>query len=153
MDENKKSTKRFLVIYSIAIFVFAVALILIASLSQMRINREADEIKARLTNAEILAADKQTRLDAVMTENSRLNEQIKRLQAENDTLKTENGTLTLAKDTDAKRIAAYQKLAEMINYKRLGKTRSLKNAIEAFEAGKYPECLNVADLEIYNSIK
>lgn len=146
MEENKKSTKRFLVIYSAAIFIFAVALILIASLSQMRINREADEIKARLTNAEILAADKQTRLDAVMTENSRLNEQIKRLEEEND-------TLTSAKDTDAKRIAAYQKLAEMINYKRLGRTRSLENAIEAFEEGKYPECLNVADLKIYNSIK
>ena len=153
MDENKKSTKRFLVIYSIAIFVFAVSLILIASFSQMRINREADAIKEKLTNAEILAADKQTRLDAVMTENSRLNEQIKRLETEKETLKTENETLSTEKNTDVKRIAAYQKLAEIINYKRLGETRVLKSAIEAFEAGKYPECLNVADLEIYNSIK
>lgn len=153
MDDNKKSTKRFLVIYCVAIFVFAVALILIASLSQMRINREADEIQERLTNAEILAADKQTRLDAVMTENSRLNDQIKRLEESKTAITAENETLKTEKTSDAKRIAAYQKLAEMVNFKRLGRKSALKNAITAFEKGGYPACLNVADLEIYNSIK
>ena len=44
-NPSKKSTKRFLIIYSIAIFLFAVSLILIASFSQMRINREAEQIR------------------------------------------------------------------------------------------------------------
>ncbi len=153
MDENKKSTKRFLIIYCIAIFVFAVSLILIASISQMRINREADEIQERLTSAELLAADKQTRLDAVMTENSRLNSQIKQLEIQKENLSSENEELQAQKKIDDKRIAAYQKLAEMINYKRLGKRAALRNAITAFEEGGYAECLNVADLKIYNSIK
>lgn len=153
MEENKKSTKRFLIIYCVAIFVFAVALILIASFSQMRINREADEIQERLTSAEILAADKQTRLDAVMTENSRLNNQIKQLEIQKETLSSENEELQAQKKIDDKRIAAYQKLAEMINFKRLGNRTALKNAIKSFEDGGYAECLNVADLKIYNSIK
>lgn len=153
MEENKKSTKRFLIIYCIAIFVFAVALILIASISQMRINREADEIQQRLTSAEILAADKQTRLDAVMTENSRLNNQIKQLEIQKENLSSQNDELQAQKKIDDKRIAAYQKLAEMINYKRLGNRTALKNAIKSFEDGGYPECLNVADRKIYNSIK
>ena len=153
MEPNKKETNRFLIIYCIAIFVFAVTLILIASFSQLRITREADEIKERLTSAEILAADKQTRLDAVMTENSRLNQQIKLLETSKETLTAENEKLKEQQTTDAKRIAAYQKLAEMINYKRLNKKSSLRNAITAFEEGGYPDCLNVADREIYNSIK
>ena len=153
MEPNKKETKRFLIIYCIAIFVFAVTLILIASFSQLRITREADEIKERLSSAEILAADKQTRLDAVMTENSRLNQQIKLLETSKETLTAENEKLKEQQTTDAKRIAAYQKLAEIINYKRLNKKSSLRNAITAFEEGGYAECLNVADREVYNSIK
>lgn len=143
---EKNATKRFLVIYCIAIFIFAVAIILIASLSQARINREADAIAEKLNSAETLAADKQTRLDAVMTENARLTN-------ENKTLSDSNEKLTEQKKTDDKRIAAYQKLALMINYKRMGDKAALQKAISDFEKGGYAECLNVSDREIYNSIR
>ena len=79
MDEKKK-TKRFLVIYCIAIFVFAVSLILIASVSQSRINREAEALQEKLANVETIAADKDTKLDAAMTENQRLGNQVKQLE-------------------------------------------------------------------------
>ena len=82
MDEKKK-TKRFLVIYCIAIFVFAVSLILIASVSQSRINREAEALQEKLANVETIAADKNTKLDAAMTENQRLGNQVKQLEEAN----------------------------------------------------------------------
>ena len=65
---DQKKTKRFLVIYCIAIFVFAVSLILIASVSQSRINREAEALQEKLSSVESIAADKNTKLDAAMTE-------------------------------------------------------------------------------------
>ena len=45
--EDKTKTKKFLIVYCIAIFAFSVALILIASISQAKITREADEIREK----------------------------------------------------------------------------------------------------------
>ena len=153
MEESKKSTRRFLVIYSLAIFTFAVALILIASFSQMRINREADAIQTRLTNAELLAADKQTRLDAVMTENTRLNNQIKQLETQNSTLTNENNTLKTQKDEITKKQTAAEKFIEIIILSAEHKEEELKTAIQAFEEAGSPALLSPANVEIYNSIK
>ena len=86
--EDKTKTKKFLIVYCIAIFAFSVALILIASVSQAKITREADEIREKLESAEVLAADSKTRLDAVMTENSRLSDKVKLLETENQKLHT-----------------------------------------------------------------
>ena len=146
MDESKKSTRRFLVIYCIAIFLFAVALILIASLSQMRINREAEAIQERLNSAEILAADKNTKLDAAMTENQRLTNQIKALEAEKETLSAQN-------ETSAKSLEAYKAFVNIMNLDRTNKKKALKTAIEAFETAEYPALLSPEELKIYEAIK
>lgn len=146
MEESNKSTRRFLIIYCIAIFAFAVALILIASFSQMRINREAAEIQERLNSAEILAADKNTKLDAAMTENQRLSNQIK-------TLQTQKETLTAQNEATNKKLAAYQKFAEILQLDRARKKSQLRSAIDAFEKAGYPELLSPEDLKTYNSIK
>ncbi|MBQ9986629.1 MAG: hypothetical protein IJP38_10065 [Oscillospiraceae bacterium] len=145
-NPSKKSTKRFLIIYSIAIFLFAVSLILIASFSQMRINREAEQIREQLNSAEILAADKNTKLDAAMTENSRLKTKVEELEAQLETLTTQ-------KEEDTKKLATYNSFAEIINLDRLGKKTALKEAITAFEDAGYPALLSPEHLEIYNSIK
>jgi len=146
MDESKKSTRRFLVIYCIAIFLFAVALILIASFSQMRINREAEAIQERLNSAEILAADKNTKLDAAMTENQRLTNQIKALEAEKETLSAQN-------ETSAKSLEAYKAFVNIMNLDRTNKRKALKTAIEAFETAEYPALLSPEELKIYEAIK
>ncbi|MBR5542814.1 MAG: hypothetical protein IKU65_01795 [Oscillospiraceae bacterium] len=146
MDENKKSSKRFLVIYCIAIFAFAVALILIASASQARITREADAIRQKLTDAEIIAADSKTRLDAVMTENSRLKTQLDTLTIEVEALKTE-------KEENANKLTASQKLSELLGHKLRGRTKSFKTALSAFKTAGYEKYLSPEDLKLYNSIK
>ncbi len=145
-DTQKKSTKKFLVIYCIAIFTCAVALILLASFSHSRITREADEIKGRLESAEILAADSKTRLDAVMTENSRLSDKITSLTAEKD-------ELLAYKETAEKRIAAATKLNEILNLKLTKKTKALNAAIKSFNESGYFAHLSAENQKIYNSIK
>ena len=145
-EESNKKTRRFLVIYCIAIFIFAVSLILIASLSQARINREAAEIQEKLANAEILAADKNTRLDAAMTENQRLTTRNKALEDSNASLTEKNAELENTTN-------AYKKFSEILNFARLRKNTSLKNAISAFEEAGYSAYLTPEYLEIYNSIK
>ncbi len=142
MDKTKKS----LIIYCVAIFTCAVALILLASFSQARITREADEIKNKLESAESLAADSKTRLDAVMTENSRLSDKISSLTSENEELKT-------YKETAEKRIVASAKLNEILNLKLTKKTKALKTAITAFEESGYFSFLSAENQKIYNSIK
>lgn len=151
--EEKKKTKRFLVIYCIAIFVFATALILLASASQMRISREADTIKEKLNAAEGLAADKQTRLDAVMTENSRLNEQIKTLTESNETMKKSLEDEKTAHQNAEKSLTASRRLTELVNLKRQGKNRTLREKVGLFEAEKLVQYLDGEGLAIYNSIK
>lgn len=146
MEESNKGTRRFLIIYCLAIFVFAVALILIASFSQMRANREAAEIQERLNSAEILAADKNTRLDAAMTENQRLSNQIKTLETQNATLTAQNAELS-------KKLTAYQEFAEIVRLDSARKKNQLKIAIIDFETAGYPELLSAEDLKTYNSIK
>ncbi len=145
MDEKKK-TKRFLVIYCIAIFVFAVSLILIASVSQSRINREAEALQEKLANVETIAADKNTKLDAAMTENQRLGNQVKQLEEANK-------TLTADKESADKKLEATKALCNIINLDRVRKKSDLKSAIESFEAAGFPALLSPEELEIYNDIK
>ena len=145
MDEKKK-TKRFLVIYCIAIFVFAVSLILIASVSQDRINREAEALQEKLANVETIAADKNTKLDAAMTENQRLVNQIKQLE-------DANKTLTEDKESKDKALAASRALCNIVNLDRVRNKSELKKAIESFESAGFIELLSPEELAIYNAIK
>ena len=146
MNESQKNTKRSLVIYCISIFACAVALILLASFSQARITREADAIKDKLASAENLVADSKTRLDAVMTENTRLADKVNSLTTENEELKT-------YKENYDKHLEAEKKLSEMLLYKLKNKNTSFKNALKAFEEAGYPEYLSENSITIYNSIK
>lgn len=142
MTEKEKSSKRFLVIYCIAIVAFAVALIGLAAYSQVRSEREAD----RLLTAETSAIDSKTRLDAVMTENARLKNEIEELT------KT-NAELIEAKTLDENRIAASQKLSELLGYKIRKKNSSFKTALADFKAAGYYEYLSENDKKLYDSIK
>ncbi len=145
MNEKKK-TKRFLVIYCIAIFVFAVSLILIASVSQDRINREAEALQEKLANVETIAADKNTKLDAAMTENQRLVNQIKQFEEANK-------LLTSDKEKADKALAASRALCNIVNLDRVRNKSELKKAIESFESAGFIELLSPEELAIYNAIK
>lgn len=144
MEEQKKGSKRFLMIYCIAIFVFAVSLILIASLSQSRQAREADEIKSQLNDAQLLAADSQTRLDGVMTENARLT-------AEIDALKAAQESANVEKENLNKKLAASQKLSQILNIKL--HNGDVTAAVTEFEAQQLAQYLSAEEQKIYNSIK
>ncbi len=144
MNETQKNTKRSLVIYCISIFICAVAIILLASFSQARITREADAIKDRLASAETLAADSKTRLDAVMTENTRLTDKVKALTTENDDLK-------IYKEKASKHLEAEKKLNHLLSLKLQKKTNSLKIAKKAFDEAGYVDFLSPDSLTVYNN--
>ena len=136
---DKKSTRKFLIIYCIAIFVFAVSLILIVSFSQQRIERDAAALQSK-------AADKATLLDGAMTENARLKKQIEDLTTSNSHLTTQVAGLE-------RRSNALLALSKIVNYARLGDDPAKQSAITAFEENGYPGILTPEEQAIYNSVK
>lgn len=146
MTEQKKSTRKFLIIYCIAIFVFSVALILIAAFSQQRIERDAAALLAKAESAESRAADKATLLDGAMTENKRLKDQ-------NDVLSKKNEELTNNVAGLERRSNALIALTKIVNYARVGDALSKQSAITAFEENAFPGILTPEELAIYNSVK
>lgn len=142
MTAEQKKTKKFLIIYSIAIFVFAVSLILVASFSQQRNERNAQA----LIKAENRAADKATLLDGAMTENTRL-------KKENDDLTKKNAELTNNVAGLERRSNALLALVKIVNYAKLNDTLAKQTAITAFEENGYPGILTQEELAIYNSVK
>ena len=148
MDENNtpKKSRRFLVIYCIAIFIFAAFLIFLSSLSQARLVREADEIKNQLSSTTTLAEGAQNQLRAVMTENEKLSDTIKALEKEKTGLEEKSAELE-------KKLSASQKLSELVNLKRLRKNSEFKKRLSAFETDGFPAFLSAEDMKIYNSIK
>ena len=149
MDENntqKKTSRRFLIIYCVAIFAFAATLILFSSLSHARLEREADEIKNKLSSTETLAEGAQSQLRAVMAENEKLSDKVAELEKENTALSETKASLE-------KKLTASQKLSELLNLKRTAKNSVFKKSLAAFESDGYPALLSPEDLKIYNSIK
>lgn len=145
-DNAKKSSKRFLVIYCLAIFVFAVALILITYISQTRSAEATDALQNKLTDAQQQALTTQTSLDQLLVE-------FESLKTTNAELTAENETLTAEKiDIEAK-LAASQKLTSLVDMKYNAKKSEFETALNEFELGGYPALLAPDDLELYNSIK
>lgn len=70
-NKNEKS-KNFLVLYSIALFVFAAILITLSYLSQARVANEADKIKKELSNKTQIASGFEDRLEQVNKKNADL---------------------------------------------------------------------------------
>ena len=143
---DKTRTKKFLAIYCLAIFVFAVALILIAAFSQQRIERDAAALVAKAEIAETRAADKATLLDGAMTENARL-------KTLNTKLTTKNNELTTQVAGLERKMSALAALTKIVNYARTGDTLSKQTAITAFEENGYSGILTPEELAIYNSVK
>lgn len=160
MVPDKKSTKKFLIIYCIAIFVFAVALILIAALSQQRIERDAAALAAKAENAEDLAAaesnrnaDLSTLLDGAMTEITRLKNDITTLTSEKNELSNSYNSLTTQIAGLEQKQKASEALAKIVNYVRVGDDLSKQTAITAFEESGFPAILTPDEKAIYNSVK
>ena len=145
MYEKPENTKRFLVIYCIAICACAIGLILIASFSQARMTREADAIREKLVSAEALAAENSTRLDAVMMENSRLNDKIAALEKENEELKA-------FKDEFEIKLTAEKKLIELLNLNRTKKYAAFRTALKSFKEAGYAEHLSEESSKIFENI-
>ena len=146
MEDAKKSSKRFLVIYCLAIFVFAVALILITYVSQTRSAEATDALQDKLTDAQQQALTTQTSLDQLLVE-------FESLKTSNAELTAENETLTSEKiDIEAK-LAASQKLTSLVDMKYNAKKSEFETALNEFELGGYPALLSPDDLELYNSLK
>ena len=153
MEDAKKSSKRFLIIYCLAIFVFAVALILITYISQSRSAAATDALQNKLTNAEQQALTTQTSLDQVLLEYESIKTSNNELTSQNAALTTEKETLSAEKiDLEAK-LAASQKLTSLLNTKYNASKAEFETALNEFELGGYPALLAPDDLELYNSLK
>lgn len=138
MNESQKKTKKALIIYCICIFACAVALILLAWFMQERSENEIQSAESKvLTTA--------AQLDAVRTENTRLNETLISVSAENKSLKASNENLT-------KQLEAEKKLSELLTLKVQKKSVSLKEAKQLFEEAGYADFLSAESLEVYNTI-
>ncbi len=101
---GKKRSKRFLVGYSIALFLFASILILFSYLSQARVAREADQLNQALTEKTEVAAGFESRLQQVSAANAQLEESVKALNEE----------LASAKETLSSTSYAYEILWKLI---------------------------------------
>jgi len=100
----KKRSKRFLVGYSIALFLFASVLILFSYLSQARVSREADLVRQELTKKTEVAAGFESRLQQVSETNAKLEENVTALTEE----------LTSTKETLSSTTYAYEILWKLI---------------------------------------
>ena len=136
MEESRKSTKKFLIIYSIAIFIFAVAMILIAAFSYDKVNAYAQNIRDQ---AEAENSVVESNLQAVTLENQKLNTKISEIEASKADVETE--------------LAASRELTKIVNYKRLEKTKELYEAIGAFNAKEYYKHLSPEDKALFDLIK
>ncbi|MBQ3055703.1 MAG: hypothetical protein IJC88_06325 [Oscillospiraceae bacterium] len=114
----KKRSKRFLVGYSIALFLFASVLILFSYLSQARVSREADLVRQELTKKTEVAAGFESRLQQVTETNEALTEKNEALTANNASLQSKvdslNTELASAKKALSTTTYAYEILWKLI---------------------------------------
>ena len=94
-SKQKKAykSKRFLIVYCIALFLFAGVLILFSYLSQLRVAQEADQVKQELSQKAEVAAGFENRLEQVSSQNEALESSVSALKEELAALKdTKNAT-------------------------------------------------------------
>lgn len=145
MDNNKspdvkcKSGKRFLVIYSVSLFIFAGVLILLSFLSQNRMENEADEIKRKLTDKTVMAENAQARLNNISKSYEeqihKLSEKIKALEEENKNIKE-----TTVPELN-KKIKAYDFLLKIVATYEKGNLKECKKLIEEFKREGFVDIL------------
>ncbi len=142
-NEKTKSTKRFLIIYSIAIFIFAIALILFASFSQARIAKDEAATEKKFKDVELAAT---TKIDELNRKTFTLEEENKTLLAENTTLKTES-------EATKKKLAASQALVRILNARSVGDDIKFRAELKAFETAGYVAYISPEEIEIYTALK
>ncbi len=142
-NEKTKSTKRFLIIYSTAIFIFAIALILFASFSQARITKEAEDTEKKIKDVNLAAT---TKIDELNRKNFTLEEENKSLLTQNEELKTQQ-------DIATKKLLASQALVKILNAKRIGDEIKFNTELKAFEVAGYVAYISPEELEIYTVLK
>lgn len=92
-QKQAHKSKRFLIVYCIALFVFAGVLILFSYLSQLRVAQEADQVKQELSQKAEVAAGFENRLEQVSSQNEALESSVSALKEELAALKdTKNAT-------------------------------------------------------------
>lgn len=127
-QNNKKPKRNFLVIYSIALFLFAAVLIGLSYLSQARVASEADKIKQELSNKTEMAAGFESRLEQVNKKNADLETTNMEQKKEIDSLKKQVTDLTAANQTVQDQI------------KRTTAAEYLWKLIKALASNEYKEC-------------
>lgn len=102
-SENKtgaSKNKHFLIIYCIALFLFAGTLIVFSYLSQMRVAQEADQAKQALSEKTEVAAGFESRLEQVSAQNESLESELAGAKDE----------LAALRDTQSATVSAYDLL-------------------------------------------
>lgn len=140
--KNKKN-KRFLIGYSIALFLFATVLILFSSLQQARLSREADQAKQQLTEKAEVAAGFESRLQQVSATNAMLEEQVKALNEE----------LAVAKDNLSATSYAYEILWKLIKAEEDGDKAACRSYLKQASELDMETLLSEAGFAEFNRIK
>lgn len=146
MEQKKprsKKSKRFLVGYSVALFLFASVLILFSYLQQTRLSREADQAKQQLTEKAEVAAGIESRLQQVSATNAMLEEQVKVLNEE----------LAVAKDDLSATSYAYEILWKLIKAEDDGDRSACRSYLKQASELDMETLLSEAGFEEFNRIK
>lgn len=146
MEQKKprsKKSKRFLVGYSVALFLFASVLILFSYLQQARLSREADQAKQQLTEKAEVAAGIESRLQQVSATNAMLEEQVKVLNEE----------LAVAKDDLSATSYAYEILWKLIKAEDDGDRSACRSYLKQASELDMETLLSEAGFEEFNRIK
>lgn len=124
---GKKRSKRFLVGYSIALFLFASVLILFSYFSQARLEQEANQAKLELSKKTEVAAGFESRLEQVTAINAKLEESVKTLES---TVETLNEELSVTKSDLSATSYAYEILWKLIKAEDEGDRAACKSYLK-----------------------
>lgn len=111
--DNKKD-KRTVWIYAVVLFTSAFIVLMITAYSQIKVNKNIDDVRNKLGYTEKEKSNFQMNLSSALAENEKLNEEIKKLEGEiEESRKLESNlkkNLNNAKNTNSTKIDIYEKL-------------------------------------------
>lgn len=137
-----KNNKKFLVIYSIALFLFAGVLIVLSYLSQAKVaantNQIREDLKLLTEKTDDVSVGVQTRLEQVSAKNDDLEKANASLTEENEALKKQVETL----QPSAKQAQAAEYMWQIVKAHEDGKEKDCKKLIESLNSNGLREFLS-----------
>ncbi len=150
--DNKKD-KKTVWIYAVVLFTSAFIVLTITAYSQIKVNKNIDDVRNKLGNTEKEKSNFQMNLSSALVENKKLYEKIENLEKEIDELRKEGSNLKLeldeVKDSNNLKVNNYEKLM-LANIKYYNK--DVKNCALIIFNEIDKKLLDNSALALYNSL-